>query len=75
MSELGFEDLMMPTITFAARGNTYVHKDELQSWGWFWCQKNRCWLYEGGVSEDDLCVKAIKKLNGVRVTKHSDDLC
>lgn len=68
MNEKELEALLEPCPVFLATGNTYPHRETLQSWGWFWDQHRKAWVCEGERDATDMRVRAIKALPGVEVS-------
>lgn len=61
-----FDEFIRPPKRFRAKGNTFVHRDEIVSWGWHWNQREQCWETEDE-SADEICVRAAANLKGVVV--------
>jgi hypothetical protein len=56
-------------LRFVASGDTYMHRNELTSWGWHYDPERRVWIEDNGSEPDDICILAIRDLPGIVVTE------
>ena len=61
-------DLDKPLLRFVAKGNTYRHREYIQSHAWWWDPAIKCWVNDSETTEDCFCIRQIANIPGVDVT-------
>ena len=57
---------------YIATGNTYPHRETFRNCAWHWDDVRIAWVEDNGSEPDELCIRVISDLPGVKVVVESE---